>query len=432
MNPENQNNLMSCSGWIKRKGSKQGLWHKRFMNLSGSVLQIAKDEKSEQIESSIELSPEIKANYIENSQPPRFSVNIPNQEPLLFSTETIESASRWINSINASCLPAQQLSINQFKIISVLGRGCYGKVMLCQKVNTNELYAIKSIHKKRIMEAGKSHFVIRERDILMKSNHPFLIHLCFAFQTPSKVYLGLEYASGGKLFYYMNKVGSIPLKDVRLYIAEIALALDYLHSINVIYRDLKPENILFDDCGHIKLTDFGLSKEIPMSEKTSTFCGTSEYLSPELVMKIPYNYSIDFWALGILAYEMLNQTTPFYDDNLDKTYDNILHAEPVFPSDMDPKIVDLIKKLLSKNPSKRPTFDEIKSHPFFEGLNWDKVYNQEYMPGFIPLTSDPLLTNFDPEFTKELAIDSFTQPPICEDNNFPGFSYCGIDIENDD
>ena len=433
-NTQNQSpEVMSFSGWIRRKGMKQGLWHKRFMALSGSVLTISKDETLSKIENTIELKSDIKAAYIENSQPPRFQLTLPDNEPILFSTDTQEVAMKWISLINSICSPSPSLSMDQFKIISVLGRGFYGKVMLCQKLHTNELYAIKSIHKNRLIEAGKSHTVISERNIMMKAHHPFIVNLCFAFQTPSKFYLGLEYAPGGELFYYMDQAGTIPLDDIRLYIAEIGLALSYLHSIGVVYRDLKPENILFDACGHIKLTDFGLAKDILPSESTNTFCGTSEYLAPEVVMQLPYSYPIDIWALGILTYEMLFRTTPFYDENKSKLFTNIVSAEPYFPPKLDFRIVDFIKKLLTKKASDRPTFEQMKSHPFFEGFDWDKVYNRRYRPNFIPQTNDPLHpTNFDPEFTKEVAADSFVSPAIGGEANFKGFSYYETDLNNEE
>ncbi|KAH0795803.1 AGC family protein kinase [Histomonas meleagridis] len=320
--------------------------------------------------------------------------------------------------------------MDQFKILSVLGRGFYGKVMLVQKIDTGELFALKTIQKSKLAESGKEQSVLTERNIMMKANHPFIVNLCFTFQTPSKFYLGLEYAAGGELFYHMEQLGVIQIDDARLYVAEIGLALSYLHSIGIIYRDLKPENILFDANGHIKITDFGLSKEIKLTDSATTFCGTSEYLAPEVLLQKPYNYKIDIWALGILTYEMILGTTPFFDENKVKMFTNIVSGELYFPPELDRRIVDFIQKLLTKNPEKRPTFDQLKSHPFFEGFEWDKVYNKEYRPNFIPQTKDFLgTTNFDPTFTTEEAADSFVPPTF---GNIPGFSYTDSNINKMD
>lgn len=392
---------------------------------------ISKDEASKQVEQVVSLSPAARCGLIEGSTTPRFQLEIPDIEPILLNADSIEEANRWITAINSSCSPMPSLSMDQFKIISVLGRGFYGKVMLVQKVDSGELFAIKSIQKSKLIDTGKSHTVIAERNIMMKAHHPFIVNLCFAFQTPSKFYLGLEYAPGGELFYHMDRLGVIQIDDARLYVAEIGLALTYLHSLGIVYRDLKPENILLDANGHIKLTDFGLSKDILHTESTTTFCGTSEYLAPEVVMQMPYSYPIDIWALGILTYEMILGATPFYDENKSKMFSNIVSAEPFFPPQLDRRVADFIKKLLDKNPSERPKFEDMKNHPFFEGFNWEKVMNREYRPNFIPQTKDPLApTNFDPEFTSEVAADSFVQPVMADVGNVPGFSYFDSNINN--
>jgi serine/threonine protein kinase len=331
-----------------------------------------------------------------------------------------------VTAVQAVCsTPAPAgLSMDQFRIHSVLGRGFYGKVMLCQRIDTGELFAIKSVQKKRVQEAGKSGAVIAERNIMMRAHHPFIVQLCFAFQTPSKFYLGLEYAPGGELFFHMAKLGVIQIDDARLYVAEIGLALSYLHSIGIIYRDLKPENVLLDAHGHIKLTDFGLSKAMDNTFSTSTFCGTSEYLAPEVVMQMPYSYPVDIWQLGILTYEMILGQTPFFDENKSKMFTAILSQSPYFPPQLDSRVCDFISRLLTKNAQERPTFEDLKSHPFFEGFVWDKVINREYRPNFIPPMRDLLTpTNFDPEFTSEAAADSFAPPGPGEVGNVPGFSY---------
>jgi serine/threonine protein kinase len=360
---------------------------------------------------------------VENSATPRFQIVLPGCEPVLLNTETREDAMKWVSAINTVCSAPSMtgLSIDQFKMIAVIGRGYYGKVMLCQKLDTMELYAIKTVQKKKLQESGKSETIITERNIMMRAQHPFIVNLCFAFQTPTKFYLGLEYVPGGELFYHMERLGTIQIDDARLYVAEIGLALSYLHSIGIIYRDLKPENVLLDGSGHIKLTDFGLSKAIDNVISTSTFCGTSEYLAPEVVMQMPYSYSVDIWQLGILAYEMMLGTTPFYDENKSKLFSNIVSVEPYFPPELDSRISNFISKLLTKNANERPTFQQLQTHPFFEGFVWEKVLKREYRPNFIPQSKD--LSNFDPEFTSEVPTDSYVPPAMDDVGLVPGFSY---------
>ena len=429
---EENASLMSYSGWVKRKGTKQGLWHKRYMTLTGSELKFSKDEEQSKIEQSITLPPSTTARQVEAPNSFRFEIVIPEVPPILLLVETPQEMNRWIAAIRSVSSPTMKnLSMSDFKIISVLGRGFYGKVMLVQKNDTGELYAVKSVRKSRLAETGKANTIIAERNIMMKAHHPFIVNLCFAFQTPTKFYLGLEYAPGGELFYHMDRLGVVQIDDARLYTAEIGLALSYLHSLGIVYRDLKPENILLDKMGHIKLTDFGLSKDLVEDGKTSTFCGTSEYLAPEVVMQMPYSYPIDIWALGILCYEMILGATPFYDENKSKMFSNIVSAQPYFPPQLDRRIADFISKLLCKNPAERPTFEDMKTHPFFEGFNWTKVMNKEYRPNFVPQTKDPLSpTNFDPEFTNEVPVDSFVPEGIGEVGNVPGFSYFDANIKS--
>jgi serine/threonine protein kinase len=415
---------MSLSGWVKKKGGRTGLWHRRFLSISGSTISFAKDAENKAIEQQFTLPPNATASLLEAATP-RFQIEIPGEEPIVLNADTREIAVRWVTAIDSVCSTATSptFSMDQFRIISVLGRGFYGKVLLVQKVDTHEVYAVKTIQKKRLNENGKSESVIQERNIMMKAHHPFIVNLCFAFQTPSKFYLGLEYASGGELFFHMEKMGVLQIDDVRLYVAEIGLALEYLHSIGIVYRDLKPENVLLDGSGHIKLTDFGLAKALDDTDTTSTFCGTSEYLAPEVVMQMPYSYGVDIWELGILTYEMLLGSTPFFDENKARMFSGIVGMDPKFPPQLDSRVSDFIAKLLTKNATERPTFEQMKGHPFFEGFDWPTVLSRGYRPGFIPAVVDPLEpTNFDPEFTSEAAMDSFV-PPAMDVANVPGFSY---------
>lgn len=419
-----ETNLYEKSGWLKFKDSKTGSMSDRFVKFDGKNLIISKDDRLTNIDQQYAIKNGTVADIVPDQKNPTFTVTsdgIP--APLIFEAKQNEEMTSWINSIKANKCVSTKLKMDDFRIISVIGRGYYGKVMLVQKKDNGALFAIKSIRKSRLND-DNANSVLTEKNILMKIQHPFIVNLCFAFQTDTKVYLGLEYAPGGELFYHMDQCGTIPLDDAKLYIAEIILALSYLHSFGIIYRDLKPENVLFDEKGHIKLTDFGLSKNLSGSDSTSTFCGTCEYLAPEIVLQQPYNYKVDVWALGVLSFEMIFGQTPFGDENKVYLFDKIVAEDPVFPFLCEYKITNFILRCLTKDASKRPTFDELKEDPLFSNLDWDKVYRREYTPRFIPRIKDPLQpTNFDPEFTNEIATDSLATPGLGDIGNIPGFSF---------
>ncbi|OHT11392.1 Serine/threonine-protein kinase Sgk1 [Tritrichomonas foetus] len=337
-----------------------------------------------------------------------------------------------------------------FKSIAVIGRGYYGKVTLVKDKETGKKYAMKSIQKKKLLKAHKAHTIVIERDILMKvRKHPFIVSMKFCFQTASKFYVGMQFVPGGDLFHRMRMCGSketIPIHDVRLYIAEIALALDFLHENEIIYRDLKPENVLIDAQGHIKLVDFGLSKmfgdknysNVESHSETShdhqkahSICGTPEYNSPEMVLKIPYDYTIDWWSLGILTYDLIFRRTPFYDKNTSKLFQNILESEPKFRENIpiDESTKSFILMLLKKNQSERPSFEQIKSHEFFQGLDFNNVYNKQIQPIYIP-NIKKIELNFDREFIEEKAFDSYAPPESDSNVNISDFSCSWLTVSD--
>lgn len=321
--------------------------------------------------------------------------DIPEVEIAEFQAPSVEEANKWSEIIRTLTQCNQSLSMDDFNIISVLGRGFFGKVMLVEHKQTKELFALKTVRKKRLLESDRPETVIAERNIMMLIKNPFIIQLHFAFQTATKFYLGLEYAPGGELFYHMEQFGLIPVDDARLYIAEIAIALNHLHKLGIVYRDLKPENILFDIDGHVKLTDFGLAKALDENQSATTFCGTNHYLAPEIVQRLPYSYEIDWWALGVLLCEMLTGIAPFQSENQLVMFEKIICDNPELPSDVDEEAADLILQLLTKDPKLRPTFEDICVHPFFSCLDWDNVYNKRYVPNFVPdnVTSNMLRQN---------------------------------------
>ena len=247
------------SGWLLKR-YPFGFWSKRYCCILGTQLLICKDDKCSTIDLVFDLTPDLSIEIISSTNSSRFYLTDRKSKSITLDAESTDNMMRWIFSLRSFIFQNKKMSLDNFDIISVIGRGFYGKVMLVEDRKTQKNYAIKSVRKSKLIGSDKIKTIMTERDILSQIHHPFIISLDFAFQTASKFYLGLEYAPGGELFYHMQMKGMIPIHDVRLYIAQIAMAFDYLHKHHIIYRDLKPENVLLDSEGYIKLTDFGMAK----------------------------------------------------------------------------------------------------------------------------------------------------------------------------
>ncbi|EAY22668.1 AGC family protein kinase [Trichomonas vaginalis G3] len=415
----------SYQGTLKKKGSFFGIWNNCYCEVCNSEFIVYKNYESKIIEKRIPIGVDTTVAPLEDDKR-KFKIDSPGINTFVFLSESEEVTMEWILAIKSQAINDRTTTMDDFNIISVLGRGYYGKVMLVQKKGTKNLYAIKSIHKARLIQTRKVHTVFSERNILMKVKHPFIVSLSFAFQSMSKFYLGMQYIPGGELFRYLSKVGKLQMSEVRFYAAEIGLALSHLHSNGIIYRDLKPENILLDEEGHIKLTDFGLAKDMSFDSATSTFCGTVEYLAPEIVRREPYGMAIDWWSYGCLVYEFIFGHTPFYDENRAKIFMRIPADQPYYPSDFDPNVSDFINQLLSKDPETRATFDTLKDHPFWEGMDFDEVLERKVEPLYVPPIDDKFNPeNFDSAFTRETPCDSVATPAIEGHTEFNGFSFVG-------
>ncbi|OHS93294.1 AGC family protein kinase [Tritrichomonas foetus] len=282
-----------------------------------------------------------------------------------------------------------KISLNEFKILKMIGKGYFGKVFLAQKRDNGKLYALKSIPKSRALRFDRHHTTLAESDILVHITYPFIVPVYYSFQNTNNFYICMEYVAGGELFYRMRKCGVIPLEDARLYIAEVALALNHLHSMGIVYRDLKPENVLLDLDGHVRLIDFGLAKELTGDQNESHFCGTPDYLAPEIVSHQKYSRQVDWWALGVLLYEMMFKRTPFYAVDKERMFQKIVSRNIAIPSRADNNLANLLNGLLQKDPKKRYRFKDIKNHPFFEGLNFDDVEQKKIEPNYKPHKFDP-------------------------------------------
>nr|XP_030708820.1 ribosomal protein S6 kinase alpha-2 isoform X3 [Globicephala melas] len=307
------------------------------------------------------------------------------------------------------------------------------EVFLVRKVkgsDAGQLYAMKVLKKATLKVRDRVRSKM-ERDILAEVNHPFIVKLHYAFQTEGKLYLILDFLRGGDLFTRLSKEVMFTEEDVKFYLAELALALDHLHSLGIIYRDLKPENILLDEEGHIKITDFGLSKEaIDHDKRAYSFCGTIEYMAPEVVNRRGHTQSADWWSFGVLMFEMLTGSLPFQGKDRKETMALILKAKLGMPQFLSVEAQSLLRALFKRNPCNRlgaglDGVEEIKRHPFFVTIDWNKLYRKEIKPPFKPAVGRPEDTfHFDPEFTARTPTDSPGVPPSANAHHlFRGFSF---------
>lgn len=283
-------------------------------------------------------------------------------------------------------LPKSKVGPKDFEVINQLGKGSFGYVYLVQKNDSKEMFAIKVLSKAVIFQRKLERYAFTERNILMKIDHPFIVKLHYAFQTLEKLVLVLDYCPYGDLAMLLQREKILTEEVSRFYTCEILLALEELHLRNIIFRDLKPDNILIDYSGHLKLTDFGLSKEnMAHGTLARSFCGSAAYFAPEMVKREGHTKSIDWYVLGAILYEMLAGMPPYYSNKRVDLYRNIKNAKLEFKEYMSEEAKDLISKLLIRNPNKRlgsgkRDAEEIKDHRFFEGVNWDKVRNKEIGP----------------------------------------------------
>ncbi|CAK56765.1 unnamed protein product (macronuclear) [Paramecium tetraurelia] len=323
-----------------------------------------------------------------------------------------------------------KISLKEFLSQGVIGRGQFGKVLKVKmKLNQKE-YAMKAIKKQDIINYGLVENTMLEKKVLEYSNNPFVIRLQYSFQTENKLYLVMDLVNGGQLLKIINKqpYKRFSLHQAQFCTAEVVLGLEYLHDkLKVIYRDLKPENVLVTDDGHLKLTDFGLSKQYESdSMKFFTIAGTPEYLAPEIISNSGHNHTVDLWCLGIFIYEMLTGRTPFRDEanNTRNVEKKIAEGAIEFPDYLNEESQDIILKLLNKNPDQRlghKSTQDIKDHAFFRNINWDDVANLKTKSPLLGLTPQPCQTTIEVAAPKKILETPQSQEAQTEEN-FEGFS----------
>ncbi|ESO89925.1 hypothetical protein LOTGIDRAFT_124219, partial [Lottia gigantea] len=347
-------------------------------------------------------------------------------------------------TIRFICNQFQQISLDDFEMLRVIGRGSYAKVLQVEHKKTKRIYAMKVIKKELVNDDEDIDWVQTEKHVFeTATNYPFLVGLHSCFMTASRLFFVIEFVNGGDLMFHMQRQRRLPEEHARFYAAEICLALNFLHERGIVYRDLKLDNVLLDSEGHIKLTDYGMCKEgLGNGETTGTFCGTPNYIAPEILRGEDYDFSVDWWALGVLMFEMLAGRSPFdvvgNADNPDQNTEDylfqiILEKTIRIPRSLSVKAASILKGFLNKNPVERlgchpgTGFEDIKSHSFYRSINWELLSQKQIAPPYKPtIRNDRDLEHFDPAFTNEPVVLTPDDPKVIDkidQSEFEGFEY---------
>ncbi|CAO3589605.1 unnamed protein product [Absidia cylindrospora] len=309
-----------------------------------------------------------------------------------------------------------KLKLTDFHILRTLGTGSFGRVHLVQSKVNVRYYAIKVLKKTEVVRLKQVEHTNNEKHILESVGNPFVVNLWGTFQDTVNLYMVMDYVPGGELFSILRRSQRFPDHVAKFYAAEVVLAIEYLHSKDIIYRDLKPENLLLDAQGHIKITDFGFAKHVP--DITWTLCGTPDYLAPEVIQSKGYGKAVDWWSLGILIFEMLAGHPPFFDDDHLKLYEKILAGRIKWPSYFDPSAKDLLRRLLTSDLSKRfgnlrNGAEDVKRHAWFEGVDFNRLLARQSRPPYVPsIRGDGDASHFDryPESNEQYGLQSGPDP----------------------
>uniref|UniRef100_A0A3Q1ANB9 non-specific serine/threonine protein kinase n=1 Tax=Amphiprion ocellaris TaxID=80972 RepID=A0A3Q1ANB9_AMPOC len=437
-------------GWLHKRGEYIKTWRPRYFILKSDGSFIGYKEKPE-VSSDHSLPPlnnfsvaECQLMKTERPKPNTFVIRCLQWTSVIERTFHVDSnEERFVFSVcgRSGCSKTEknmcevlfQQTMSDFDYLKLLGKGTFGKVILVKEKATGMYYAMKILRKEVIIAKDEVAHTVTESRVLQNTRHPFLTTLKYAFQTHDRLCFVMEYANGGELFFHLSRDRVFTEDRARFYGAEIVSALEYLHSRNVVYRDLKLENLMLDKDGHIKITDFGLCKEgITDGATMKTFCGTPEYLAPEVLEDNDYGRAVDWWGLGVVMYEMMCGRLPFYNQDHERLFELILMEEIRFPKNLAPEAKALLAGLLKKDPKQRlgggpDDAKEVMTHKFFTSINWQDVTDKKLIPPFKPqVTSETDTRYFDDEFTAQTI--TITPPDkYAEDSDqrthFPQFSY---------
>jgi RAC serine/threonine-protein kinase len=408
---------MPLEGWATKEGGSFKSLKKRWFHLDGANLCYAKAKGEKDLgQINIKNAGVIQESTRRKNKAGTYWFEIPTPSRTYFvATETEAERKQWMEALSAAHRQLNperykgddKVTPDDFEVLKLIGQGSFGRVLQVRKKNTGEIYAMKVLEKAKIIAQGEEKHTMAERNILTKLKHPFLVNLNYAFQTNEQLHFVLDFVNGGELFFHLQNERRFSEERVRFNASEILLALEHLHNAGVIYRDLKPENLLLTDQGHIVMTDFGLAKEGMFSydAKTDTFCGTPEYLAPEVLLGNGYGKAVDWWSFGCLVYEMLSGLPPFYSQNVQDMYKRILSDKLIFAKEVSPEAKELITALLTKDPERRVADPNVlKRYKFFEAIDWDALYNKKIPPPFVPQVSGKNdISMIDPSFTEQRA-----------------------------
>lgn len=330
-----------------------------------------------------------------------------------FKNNGVIKASSSNNKENQFQLDPKCIKLDDFDLDRTIGTGSFGRVMIVYlKQDRNQRYAMKMLKKENIVKMKQVEHTLNERKILSSIEFPFIVKLAYSFKDTSNLYMILEYVSGGEMFTHLRKTGRYSEENACFYASQIVLTFEYLHYLHIVYRDLKPENVLYDSNGYIKITDFGFAKII--KDRTWTLCGTPEYLAPEIILSRGYNKAVDWWALGVIIYEMTAGYPPFFAENPIQIYEKIVSGHLRFPSHFSVNLKDLLKNLLQVDLTKRVGnlkngVTDVKQHKWFQNIDWIAIYERRVKAPYMPkeeyeqYDEEPLYISSTEKYAKEFA-----------------------------